>query len=147
MTLDTILLVEDLVENLIPKPELTDIKIKYKSPKITIKDGKYIAKESISIWEKVFESKNLLIEFSDTETIWNKVLIGKPLNSNTQFYDENIVFARKNIKPWQQITLHHPKQEDPILFTAPNSFIYFVVQFLTIMIILWATWLIISNLL
>lgn len=99
--------------------------IDYISPKIKI-DEEWDIKvlEHITKWEILLKGENLHDEYwvswsPDYTIVW------EPYDKwNVQFIDKTTVQAIKDIKKWGYITFADDERHKPLLFRAPNKFVY-----------------------
>lgn len=63
--------------------------------------------------------------------IWKPYSIG-----NVRFTDENTLESRSEIKVWEQIKIADDKRHKPLLFRAPNMFVYNLMQFVIVLVLL-----------
>lgn len=85
--------------------------------------------EVLLSWEEVYQ------KFGS----WSNkfALVWKPYNIwNVWFTDENTLEARCDIKAWEQIKIADDKWHKPLLFRAPNMFVYNLMQFVIVLVLL-----------
>ena len=63
--------------------------------------------------------------------VWKPYSIG-----NVRFTDKNTLESRSEIKVWEQIKIADDKWHKPLLFRAPNMFVYNLMQFVIVLVLL-----------
>ena len=102
-----------------------DIKLDYISDKIEIDSEGYInAIKDITEWEILMKGEWLYEEYWTLQST-SYTLIWEPYKKwNIRFIDKNTIQARKYIKVWDYISFSDNERDKPILFRAPNKFVY-----------------------
>ncbi len=63
--------------------------------------------------------------------VWKPYSIG-----NVRFTDKNTLESRSEIKAWEQIKIADDKWHKPLLFRAPNMFVYNISQFIIVLLLI-----------
>ena len=122
------------------------LKLDYQSKKIKYQNGSFVAVEKILLGENLFQSENLRENIWDKNSARGVILIWKNNKWNIQFDDENIIIAKKNIEPNEEIRMYiYPSRKEPLLFSAPNGFVYYLLMIFIVIWLLVLTWLLIAT--
>lgn len=102
---------------------------------LSIKDGLQI-KEPISSGEKIVEAEWLSNILGMVDKISDFTMVAKPKTKkvNVQFVDKNTLVAIRDIKPGEKLIPYYPKWMKKWI-TAPNMFSYYLLQFITVLLL------------
>ena len=107
------------------KSNIEDLDVEFVSDKILIDEEDDIkVLEHISAWEVLMKGKSLY-DMYGSRGPQKYTIVWEPYSKwNVQFIDRNTIQAIKDIKKWWYIRFADDEWHKPLLFRAPNMFVY-----------------------
>lgn len=95
--------------------------------------------------ERILVADKLASKLDMIDKIPDFTLVAMPLRKkqNVQFIDKNTLVAIRDIDPGEKFIAYYPKWMKKLI-SAPNMLVYYLLQFVTVLLLIIISWVIIS---